>query len=334
MHRRIFVFGFVIIIIASILAYFYQDSCIVKENMTIDNLDTRKSWLSAIAQIAIRILDFKGDFRKYLKNNSLGVDAQRIPFWICNRLNVTKSNFGYRSFWTLKPKNNASDKVVFYIHGNGFIQNIIFFQWLIVDDLITRSNATVIVPDYEVAPFSTFNKTFNFMKELYQFVLKQYPAKNIFIFGDSSGAGFALSFAMALRNLGIEQPNRLLLFSPWLDISLENKEIDAYEPIEPMLERKDLITAGKLFADDIDVHDWRVSPIYGEFHDLAKISIYIGNHDILFPDCQKLHSILISQNIDHSYYVFPNMFHVWPVLPFLRESKIAMQHIADTVNQG
>src|SRR3712207_7656426 len=45
--------------------------------------------------------------------------------------------------------------------------------------------------------------------------------------GDSAGGGLALGLAQTLRDQGLPQPRRLLLVSPWLDLTLGNPDLAA-----------------------------------------------------------------------------------------------------------
>lgn len=43
--------------------------------------------------------------------------------------------------------------------------------------------------------------------------------------GDSAGGGLSLAMCQYAGEKNIEQPHKLILISPWLDISLENEKL-------------------------------------------------------------------------------------------------------------
>jgi acetyl esterase/lipase len=63
------------------------------------------------------------------------------------------------------------------------------------------------------------------------------------------------------------------------------------------------------------------------------MSLFIGTHDILIADCQKLKKELESQNISLNYYEYPKLFHDWVMLVRLRESKDALTKMAELINR-
>jgi len=60
----------------------------------------------------------------------------------------------------------------------------------------------------------------------YDRLTNQYPDDRFIFMGDSAGGGLALAFAQKLldENAAI-QPIKSILFSPWLDLSMQNTEI-------------------------------------------------------------------------------------------------------------
>ena len=63
------------------------------------------------------------------------------------------------------------------------------------------------------------------MYKLYNIFLDRYAGKEILFLGDSAGAGLAISFAQYLNEVNLPQPEKIILSSPWLDVSLTNPDI-------------------------------------------------------------------------------------------------------------
>ena len=55
--------------------------------------------------------------------------------------------------------------------------------------------------------------------------------ENIILMGDSAGGGFVLSFCQYLKQIKVKQPNNIIVFSPWVDLSMENCVDDGDDPI-------------------------------------------------------------------------------------------------------
>ena len=79
--------------------------------------------------------------------------------------------------------------------------------------------------------------------------------------GDSAGGGFVLSFCQYLNSIGLKQPSNIIVFSPWVDISLSGGNYEEFKDSDPILGEIGLREIGKSWAGDFDTHDFKVSPL-------------------------------------------------------------------------
>ena len=83
--------------------------------------------------------------------------------------------------------------------------------------LATSLRARIVMPDYPLAPEHTWRDSLEPMTDLAERWCKE-PGGTV-LYGDSAGGGYALALAIALRDRGGAQPTRLLLHSPWVDLT-------------------------------------------------------------------------------------------------------------------
>ncbi|MFJ1256964.1 alpha/beta hydrolase fold domain-containing protein [Cupriavidus sp. CuC1] len=133
--------------------------------------------------------------------------------------------------------------------------------------------------------------------------------------GDSAGGGMALALAQVARDTGRALPGRLVLLSPFLDATGSNPAIDALEPLDPMLSKLGGIECGRVYAGGDPVTLPQVSPIYGSLRGLPPVTLFIGTHDVLLPDCRTYRALAEQQGLPLRYYEYEGMFHVWMLLP-------------------
>ncbi len=150
----------------------------------------------------------------------------------------------------------------------------------------------------------------------------------MFFVGDSAVSGLALSYAQYLRNGEKKLPEQIILSAPWLDVTMSNPEIPNIDKDDKMLGIQGLKMAGKAYAGRFETTDYRVSPIYGEFEGLPKISVFIGTHDLFWADTKKLKTKLDKANIPMNYFEYPNMFHNWWIMVGLPESKNVVRQVS------
>ena len=63
---------------------------------------------------------------------------------------------------------NKSDVVILYLHGGAYMGNITEQHWDLIEQLISKTNATIVVPDYPLAPEATCKETYDFIEALYR----------------------------------------------------------------------------------------------------------------------------------------------------------------------
>ena len=205
-------------------------------------------------------------------------------------------------------------------------------HWQLFDKLIEATGATIVVHDYPLVPHYTQKEAFELTDKVYENLLAKYKTETKYFIGDSAGAGLALAFAQLLRNEGRPLPNQIILSAPWLDVTLENPEVMKIDKDDKMLGINGLQMAGKAYAGELDTKNYRVSPIYGDFNDLPKISLFIGTHDLFWADAKKLKSKLEKESINFNYYEYPKMFHNWWIAVGMPESKSVIKQVAPLIN--
>ncbi len=228
-----------------------------------------------------------------------------------------------------------TDTILIYIPGGGYINNPLKFHWKIIETLSESTGTPVLMPVYLKLPNYTCDESYKVMIDFYLDIASRENIKRIILAGDSSGGGMALVLAQLLRDNhpDVLQPDDLILIAPWMDVSMENEEIQYYEPVDPMLDIYGAIDMGKRWAGCHDVHDPIVSPIYGTFENLGNIILFIGTHDMLYPDIAKFSDILNEQNIEHTLVVKEGLDHPYPLFP-IPEAKEAQQMMIDIINNA
>jgi len=292
----------------------------------------RPSFRSQFLQTLMTLLGKKNTIEKNIKSNTFSSEAAELPKYLLSDFTVHLSEINQRRVWTLKPKQPDSPKVILYIHGGGYIANLTKYDWNFIAELLTKTKATLVVPDYPLAPASNYKGVYDFFDKLHLKLLSQTSRENIIFMGNSAGGGIALGFAQKLRNESKPQPSQIILNSPWLDVTMSNPDIVEIDKKDKLLGIKGLTLAGQLYAAELAPKDYKVSPIYGDFSDLGKISVFIGTHDVFLADSRKLKERMKEQNVSINYFEYPKMFHVWMAVTSLKESRHAINQIATLVH--
>lgn len=178
---------------------------------------------------------------------------------------------------------NDPDTVVLYLHGGAFVNEIQERHWNFAGRL-ADAGVRVEVAIYPLLPRHTHRDAQRMVADLHQMLLTEFVAEKIVLAGDSSGGGLALAYAQSLIGKPFSMPGRLLLVSPWLDVTMTNPEIARIEPLDPWLSYVGLKYVGGLWAGGDDRRNPLVSPLYGPTVGLPPIDLHTGTTDLLYPD--------------------------------------------------
>ena len=189
------------------------------------------------------------------------------------------------------------------------------------------------MPVYLKLPNYSCEASYMAMTEFYLDVATRPGVERIIFAGDSSGGGMSLALAQLLRDEhpDVLQPEELILIAPWLDVSMENEEIADYEAIDPMLDIYGAQELGEKWAGARGTKDPLVSPVYGTFENLGRITMFIGTRDMLCPDVLKFSGMLNEQGIEHTLIVKKGLDHPYPLFP-TPEAAEAQQTMIDVIN--
>lgn len=215
---------------------------------------------------------------------------------------------------TFAPRNRQPDHALIYFHGGGYVQPIARSQWSFPSDLAVRSGAQVYVPEYKRAPEGNARSAMELAQAVQDHVSRRFAPGTITLLGDSAGAGLALAHLIQTQRGNRPMARQALLLSPWVDVTMANPSLYAVAPFDVILNREELQAWGRVWADDLDVTDARVSPLYGIEPGLPPVHVFTGGRDLLMPDALLLHQRLKAAGNPGTITYFPDINHAGPLL--------------------
>lgn len=286
---------------------------------------------SASAQMVYKTLEIANlnerIFEKLLENPPRGREAVS-EHKMHPSLQVEQRNVEGFSMLTITSSASAR-KHIFLLHGGAYVAEANAGHRRLIELLAGEFGYRVTFIDYPLAPEHDILTSLAVLEEAYKLLVQKYPGDVFCLMGDSAGGGLALSLLQHLRNAGVEtRPEKTVLFSPWLDVSLTNPGIDTLLEKDVLLHREGLVACGKLYAGGLEPDDPRLSPIYGDLDELAQIKVFVSTHELFYPDCMLLlERAAAAQGTDVHLSVKAQMLHDWVILP-LRERDEALNEVA------
>ena len=234
---------------------------------------------------------------------------------------VTEQLPGGFPAYSLVHRGTVPSRSVLYLHGGGFMAPISAWQVRYAARMAADLDARVVMPDYPLAPEHSWRDSHD---DLVALAARLATEGEVVIAGDSSGGGLALAVAQTLRDRGGPQPRRLLLISPWVDLTTSTPETSALDAIDPWLFLgKVHAYAGWWAGAPDELGRPEVSPGLGDLAGLPPTLMFCGTRDLLVPGCRLLASRAAEAGWDLTYVEEPDLIHVYPLLPGIPEARRA-----------
>jgi epsilon-lactone hydrolase len=224
---------------------------------------------------------------------------------------VAQRTVGGFPVWRVRPR-TPSGTAALYLHGGAYVSGIAPQHWRLIGRL-AEAGVRVDVPLYGLAPQHTHRDAYPFVREVWSELAAE--AGELVLAGDSAGGGLALGLAQQLVAEGSRVPDRLVLISPWLDLTLSSPRLAEYERRDPWLARPGLVEAGLAWAAGDDPTGAPLSPGGGPLAGLPPTTLFVGNREIGYPDAAAFASAAAAADVDVELVVADGAVHVYPLVP-------------------
>jgi acetyl esterase/lipase len=153
--------------------------------------------------------------------------------------------------------------------------------------------------------------------------------------GDSAGGGLSLALCHRLRSEGLPLPDRLVLLSPWVDLTLSANTIATNADVEVMLTSETLRQCADVYANGTALDLPELSPLFSSFDGYPPVLIQVGTEEILLDDALRLAERMLAAGVRVSLEQQPGLWHVWPLFArVVPEARAAIQRIGEYLRLG
>lgn len=216
----------------------------------------------------------------------------------------------------------APELLIVYFPGGTYVDRPQTEHFQFADRLAAEAEAEVWLLDYPKLPEYTAETAYPILLDFCRELLGEESCGKLVFMGDSAGGGMALSLAnqLALSPDVTEAalPEELILLSPWLDVSMHNEAMPAYQKKDPKLDQQTLRAAGEAWAGSRLVTEPTVSPLYAGQDWLQadpehQLSLFAGTRELLYPDIVRFSELLEEKGLGHRLVIGEGMNHIWPL---------------------
>ncbi len=238
---------------------------------------------------------------------------------------------------TLHPKSGPTEWHMLYFHGGGFVLPMFKEHWPLAEELVRQAGVSITLPLYNVVPENHYSAADKLADAAFAKLAADHHPEKIVINGDSAGGHMALSLALRLAKAGGPQPGKLVLFAPWLDMTMADDAMREVEPHDIMLKIATLRSCGAIWADDRDPASAECSPLYAAPEELAKLPptrIFTGRHDLFIIDSRTFTHKLRDAGVDAKLYEYEGAPHVYMAVTPTREAKDTFALVRQFLGDG
>jgi monoterpene epsilon-lactone hydrolase len=222
------------------------------------------------------------------------------------------------------------ERVVYYLHGGGYVLGSINTHREMVSRLSRAASARVFIIDYP------FPAALNDSVAAYRWLLSVGvdPARLV-IAGESAGGGLTVATLVALRDAGERLPRAGICLSPWVDFEgLGESMVTNAEMDNPLLNREGGLMWAKAYLGNIDPRTPSASPLYADLMGLPPLLIQVGTAEILFDDARRLADHARAAGVDVTLEPWDDMIHMWHFFAAtLPEGQQAIDRIGEFVRE-
>lgn len=167
--------------------------------------------------------------------------------------------------------------------------------------------------DYRVAPEHTHPTALLDVVDAYKMIQEQgYSNEEIFVAGDSAGGGLAVALCMWLREQELSLPAKLVLMSPWLDMTASGESYEENFDKDPMFggTKESMIYRGD-YLGAYSPEEPYLSPLFGDFTGMPPMLIQVGEIEMLRSDGERAAEKMKAIGGEVELQVYQGMFHVF-----------------------
>ena len=268
-------------------------------------------------------------FSEIVKKNRMGRDCKNPPNKLFSRYEIREMHDAGHATYLMKTKEGNNRRLIMFFHGGAYMFGPFLMHWKTLSKLADYRMHDIAVLDYPKSPEYTCERTIDYCVRTYKRIISENNYTETVFLGDSAGGGLALSLFMKLRDLDMKLPDKLILLSPWLDVSMSNNEMREYIDKDLILTIDGLIECGKYYAGDTDTNDWLVSPKFGDLKSLPETHVFAGGSELFLPDCRDFVNNAQDNKLNAKLHFYEDMQHDWPLISFLPEAKRALKEISE-----
>lgn len=218
---------------------------------------------------------------------------------------------GVPALWCT-PEGCATDRVLVYVHGGGYVVGSMHAVRKLAGHLATAAGVRALVVEYRRAPEHPHPAPVEDAVTAYRWVLDQgIRPEHIATSGESAGGGLCTAMVLKLREEGDPLPAAIMPISPWYDMELTGESLDGTVPTDALVNRGLVEVMADLFLGGGSPTDPLASPLHADLTGLPPMLIHVGSGEALVDDTRRFAASAEASGVDVTVEVVPDAQHAF-----------------------
>ncbi len=256
-------------------------------------------------------------------------------FPLPDEFSAVEDELGHVGAWRVAAADAPRGNVVLHFHGGGYLIGSAKGSLEYASRLAAAIDGTCYTVDYRLAPEHPYPAAIDDAVASYRALLTLgIPAKAILISGESAGGGLAVALVLALGNAGDPLPAAIFAVAPFADLTLSGPSVRAFNGDDPAANRDLLTFMAASYFQGHEPTDPLVSPLFGDLAGLPPLFVAAAQGEVLLSDATRLAERAKKAGVEVTLRLIEDSVHVYPIFPFLPETKSTMEEVAVWARQN
>ena len=300
---------------------------------------------AAIKKLKKLVLNPKIEISDFRDNIEKEFSTPILP----NRVTCTERTCGEIKCDILVPEIYSTKRLILYIHGGSFVGGSRASWRGFCASLANITSSKTAVPEFRLAPSHAFPAAVEDIQSCFRTLYTEeqialsleistenkIAEPEIILAADGSGAILALALLENLREKYRKSVKQVILFSPWLNLSLNSPTLQSKKNSDEVLNADEIRRSSELYTYASNFENPFVSPMLisdEALKDFPPFFIQMGEKEMLLGDAQAFQKKLQANGIECKLDVWKNMMFMFQMADEeLPEAHLAMERIGKLI---
>ena len=226
------------------------------------------------------------------------------------------------------PQDCVEDTYGVYFHGGGYYAGSIISHKHFVSRLSSGTKTPFYFFEYRLSPEYVFPSAHDDAKAVVEYINNIEGSKNSIWAGESAGGG--LSAGLVVDDTFSIKPDKLVLLSPWLDLSDKNRDRSYLKNKDILLAIDGMHFVGEYYAGEFETNNPILSPVFADINDFPETLIQVCSNELLYNDAIEFTKKLSEKGTKYELQVWDDLWHAWHFFP-IKESYEATKKVIEFI---